>query len=169
VLASSPNTESQHGKTCYRCGNSGHAPFNCKYKSYKCNFCKKTGHLVAVCREKSKSQGQTNYVGESVNESQVSNNSQNVNESQVSNNSQNINVNENANVHFSEHDCPCNMHDLDTLGLYHVGHDDAKKSSQPVMVQLTIASTPVQMEVDTGSAKTIIPENLYRDKFEHVT
>jgi hypothetical protein len=156
----STNTEShKQSKACYRCGTSGHAPSQCKYKTYKCNFCKKQGHLVAVCREKNKSQGATNYVGES--ELSGTGTETNVSSNNVSANGQEQN---------SSHTCPCSgiMHDFDTLGLYHVDSNDAKKSSKPIMVQLTIANTPVQMEVDTGSAKTIIPETMFHDKFGHV-
>ena len=40
---------------CYRCGNSGHITTSCKFKDAKCNFCKFTGHLEAVCRKKVRS------------------------------------------------------------------------------------------------------------------
>ena len=154
------NKEPQ-GQKCYRCGND-HSPSQCKYKSYKCNHCKRTGHLQSVCRDKLQSQqkqgaSHANYVGES--------------------SGQNDSESENANsVHFSSSctsTCPCessSMHDFDTLGLYHVDSHkvDPKKSTQPIVVQLTVADTRVQFEVDTGSAKTIIPEKLYHEKFEHV-
>ncbi|XP_072044300.1 uncharacterized protein [Amphiura filiformis] len=49
------------GTTCYRCGEPHNANV-CKYKTYKCNYCKKVGHLAKVCRKKQTSG--TNYVDE---------------------------------------------------------------------------------------------------------
>jgi len=43
---------------CYRCGKS-HASAECPFKLYKCNHCKKVGHLAAVCRTKIKEQSAT--------------------------------------------------------------------------------------------------------------
>ena len=125
---------------------------------------KRTGHLQSVCRDKLQSQqkqgtSNANYDGES--------------------SGQNDSESENGNsVHFSSSctpTCPCessSLHDFDTLGLYHVDSHkvDPKKSTQPVVVQLTVADTRVQFEVNTGPAKTIIPaaEKLYHEKLEHV-
>ena len=35
---------------CYRCGNTGHKPAQCKFLSAKCRGCGKIGHLKKVCR-----------------------------------------------------------------------------------------------------------------------
>ena len=37
--------------TCYHCGKPGHQA-TCRFKSARCNFCSKTGHLEIVCRKK---------------------------------------------------------------------------------------------------------------------
>ena len=37
------------GKDCWRCGQSGHAPFRCFYKSRKCHKCNQHGHVQARC------------------------------------------------------------------------------------------------------------------------
>ncbi|XP_019858509.1 PREDICTED: uncharacterized protein LOC109586746 [Amphimedon queenslandica] len=37
-------------RNCYRCGQSGHAPDKCRYKTATCFNCNKTGHISSVCR-----------------------------------------------------------------------------------------------------------------------
>jgi len=47
---------------CYSCRNSGHIATSYKFKGAKCNFCKLTGHLEAVCRKKALSKAQAQGV-----------------------------------------------------------------------------------------------------------
>ena len=46
--------EEDQVRICYRCGNSGHTPANCRFKESKCFNCEKKGHLSRVCRAKRK-------------------------------------------------------------------------------------------------------------------
>ena len=48
---------------CYRCGGK-HQASRCKFKEYECHYCKKKGHLAAVCRKKKEAskREQTNRV-----------------------------------------------------------------------------------------------------------
>jgi len=63
VLQRPPKKEVSVGQQrCYRCGNSGHIAISCKLKDAKCNFCKLTGHLEAVCRKKARSKAQAQGV-----------------------------------------------------------------------------------------------------------
>ena len=39
------------GQECHRCGGK-HDPSRCCFKEYECHYCKKRGHLAAVCRKK---------------------------------------------------------------------------------------------------------------------
>ena len=58
---------------CYRCGGK-HIASQCCFRDYECHYCKKKGHLAAVCRKKkakeksdavsSKDQAQANVVGD---------------------------------------------------------------------------------------------------------
>ena len=41
-------------KTCYCHGNTDHVAANCKFKTAKCNVCRKIDHLVRVCNAKTK-------------------------------------------------------------------------------------------------------------------
>ena len=39
-------------KPCYRCGKEGHEPHSCGFRETICHHCKKRGHLARVCRSK---------------------------------------------------------------------------------------------------------------------
>jgi len=59
VFQRPPKKEVRVGQQrCYRCGNPGHITMACKFKDAKCNFCKLTGHLEAVCQKKARSKVQ---------------------------------------------------------------------------------------------------------------
>ena len=49
----SRNSQQHSGQQtdCYRCAGK-HQPSKCRFKEYKCHFCKKIGHLASVCRKK---------------------------------------------------------------------------------------------------------------------
>jgi len=59
VLQHPPKKEVSVGQQrCYRCGNSGHIAISRKFEDAKCNFCKLTRHLEAVCQKKARSKAQ---------------------------------------------------------------------------------------------------------------
>lgn len=37
-------------KLCFHCGKGNHVFSTCKYRKYKCNKCKRTGHLANISR-----------------------------------------------------------------------------------------------------------------------
>ena len=43
------------------------------------------------------------------------------------------------------------------------------ESENPIMIEIEIENQPVCMEIDTGSGKSIISENLYKDKFSNLS
>jgi len=55
----------------------------------------------------------------------------------------------------------------DPTGLYNVT-DAMKRSNKPILVDTTISGVDVSMELDTGSAYTIVPESLYQAKLSHI-
>ena len=38
-----------HSKVCWRCGNSGHSPDNCRFRTVVCHQCKRIGHIKKRC------------------------------------------------------------------------------------------------------------------------
>ena len=49
------------------------------------------------------------------------------------------------------------------MGMFNVGN----RSSKPIKVTVGVAEgQPLTLEVDTGSAKTIIPKEVYFDQYE---
>lgn len=47
---------------CFRCGKSDHRANKCTHQNSTCTFCKKKGHLQAVCFKARKEKKQTNYI-----------------------------------------------------------------------------------------------------------
>ena len=43
-------------KPCHRCGRRGHKDWECHFKDFICNHCKKKGHLARVCRSRTQTQ-----------------------------------------------------------------------------------------------------------------
>lgn len=50
---SSVGAKPNNHQKCFRCGRQ-HSSTDCPYKLYRCNHCKKLGHLSAVCRSRGK-------------------------------------------------------------------------------------------------------------------
>lgn len=47
---------------CYCCGEPGHTKPACKFKSYQCNKCKKSGHLAKLCKASYKKSEEPNTI-----------------------------------------------------------------------------------------------------------
>ncbi len=47
---------------CETCGSLKHLRSNCKFRDYTCNFCRKTGHLEKVCRQKKNEHLSTKHI-----------------------------------------------------------------------------------------------------------
>ena len=58
--------------------------------------------------------------------------------------------------------------DSDPFAMFHVSSPRSEQKYGPLTVEVEIDGKSVNMEVDTGASMTIIPENLYTDKFTNV-
>ncbi|VDI15020.1 Hypothetical predicted protein [Mytilus galloprovincialis] len=62
MSASKSKFQPQHNKgnsRCYRCNNTGHSPFDCKFKNAICHNCNKTGRIKKACMSKSNKKPQS--------------------------------------------------------------------------------------------------------------
>ena len=122
---------------CYRCNQTGHfaRSSTCPARSQKCKKCGIFGHFEVCCKSKST---HTHAVVESV--------------SCVG--SGNTLPSDLGSADASGESEPC-------FGLHQVEGGSAK----PYMVTVLIDSVPLTMELDTGAARSLLPENLYLSKF----
>ena len=49
VFSKGRGTAQSHSKVCWRCGNSGHSPDNCRFRTMVCHQCKRIGHIKKRC------------------------------------------------------------------------------------------------------------------------
>ena len=118
--------------SCYRCGKKGHTSDNCRFKDATCHSCGKAGHIAPVCRSKptrtpsNKPQPHQKCKGR-------------------------VKVMEEVpNMEDDDDDILIARISIHTIGR------TACDTSTAVFVTLHLNKTPVKMEVDTGSAITIL-------------
>ncbi|CAF3487193.1 unnamed protein product, partial [Rotaria socialis] len=49
-------------KACETCGSNKHLRSKCKYREFICNFCKRSGHLERICRQRNEKQNSTKHI-----------------------------------------------------------------------------------------------------------
>lgn len=125
---------------CFACGKSDHDFKACKYKKYKCKLCKTTGHLAAVCKQKSvgstrnycliEEKGCTNYA---------------------------------LNDHGVCKDANDSRSDR---GIYKIEQFNNIEKSDSFKIDLNINGVTVNFEIDTGSAVSVCSERFYKQHFK---
>lgn len=127
---------SDNRPACYRCGKKSHSPDECWFKDKDCNQCNRRGHIQKVCKTKQKERKpNVKWRNKKVNEM----NEDNSNES-------------NSDEYEQELAC---------LELHSV-----KENKQNVIwVTPEIEGQKLKMELDTGSALSIISYKDYKNKF----
>ena len=135
------------GKKCYRCGNTSHEPDECWFKDKECNNCGKLGHIARVCRaskQQKKDKIQKNKKPQKGKYSKVhkmkeSSSDENASDSSVS--------------------------DLSCLQLHSVNETDDRRI---IWITPQVAGVKLKMELDTGSALTVISVHDYKRLFSHL-
>ena len=121
-------SRSNDSKPCFRCLEP-HDATTCKYKEWRCNYCKKIGHIVKAClklKEKERQQSKSKKV------QQIAKDEDQSDEEEMA---------------MEEYQC------------YSVNMTSDKKSRATGMVTLEIGDKPVEFMVDTGSEVTIMNTN----------
>ena len=129
-----PPKSDKHKVTCYRCGGNHLAPA-CKFKDTQCNYCKKKGHLARVCRAKARHAEQKSQP-------------------------QNLHIAREEDIADPPDDqlnqpIP-NLHD-DTYATFTIRQD----TKDPFIVRVWINNYPIDMEVDSGAASSLISYATY--------
>ena len=125
---------------CFRCGKL-HNPQTCRFKNAVCHKCKKTGHIQVVCRSKS---DKSTYIP------------------QKKEKRRGVHVFEDQDFENSDSDeFSAFMGCLEVNNMYN-------KASNVIWVEPEIEGKPFKMELDTGSAISVIPYNQYKELFSNV-
>ena len=128
-----------NAKPCYRCGKEGHEPHSCGFKEAICYNCQKRGHLARVCRSKAQSDkgGRTSWRPSKGRQGPV------------------------KWVGMSEDKEAQQTLDSEERVILRVGGPPSK----PITVTVEIEGKSISMEVDTGSAVSLISQDTQKKCF----
>ena len=124
---------------CYRYGQSGHSPAHCSFHAAQCHKCGKLGHIKRMCQSKKALRGEGTLNTRNSRPKQT--------ESKNSRAIRNV-----QNETTTETEFP--LHNI-----------NSPATTKPLMVDVIINDQPVSMELDTGSAVTLVSEHTYKSKW----
>nr|XP_054759433.1 uncharacterized protein LOC129265467 [Lytechinus pictus] len=131
---SSQRPNSKKHSSCGRCGKGQHQGEACPAKDGECFHCGKNGHFAVVCRAKGERKDQRKVF-------------QQQGKRTASNKSRTLQI------ETREDD------ESESYGLY--THSTKASKPPPIMTQLTVKGKPINFQVDTGSAVTLINEKTW--------
>ena len=135
-----PEGKDKGPANCYRCGGK-HEQHVCKFRFETCRYCKKKGHIVQVCRSK---QADTEGAGKKELDTSVKDLGEDDSQGE---------------------DDPYQagwkpVHGIRAMKQW--------KKQSPMFVEIKVEGVPIQMELDTGAAVSILPLRVYKEKFRHI-
>ncbi|XP_038064022.1 uncharacterized protein K02A2.6-like [Patiria miniata] len=133
--------------SCYRCGRSGHSADSCRFKDATCHSCGKQGHIAPACRSKPRPQGRPNRPQKKPYKPQPNQKGKVKTMEEIPDTD-----NEDDNILIAR------------MNIHNVGHNRCDMSTA-IWVTLHINDRPVKMEVDTGSAITLLSMADYQKFF----
>ena len=128
---------------CYRCGQSGHSPAHCTFCTAQCHKCGKLGHIKKMCQSKKALRGGGT--------SNTRNSRQTRTHTTESRNPRPVRAVQNESTVQTEE-----------YSLYNI---DSPVPTKPIMLEVVINNQPVSMELDTGSAVTLVSEHTFKSKW----
>ena len=135
-----------HGsKPCYRCGGTDHRQEDCPHKNSTCDYCRKTGHIDAACRKKRADQPDS--TAPSSRSTQTKPTSRHTPRSAA-----------------RAHNLETEDYSEDEFFIHHNEQDTEHKRTE-IWIEPSINGRSLKMELDTGSALSIIPLRLYSAHF----
>ena len=125
---------------CYRCGQSGHGPAHCTFRTAQCHKCGKIGHIKRMCQSKKTPRvaTQTRSIKPTQNK-----------------NSQPVRAVQNETTEQTEE--------------YPLHNVESPAATKPLLIEVMINDQLLSMEVDTGSAVTLVSEHTFKNKFPNTT
>ena len=149
-----PSNDRANDKECYRCGGK-HLATTCRFKDSVCNFCRKRGHLQRVCQTRLR-QGLQSLQGKPKQKSKPqprrTHRMEEGNAPPLSTSTAIPGTGPPATDNAPTEPPPIEYN------LYVVGRD---KKAEPYTTTITLNGATLQMEIDTGSALTLISETTY--------
>ena len=128
---------------CYRCGQSGHSPAHCTFRTAQCHKCGKLGHIKKMCQSKKALRGGGT--------SNTRNSRQTRTHTTESRNPRPVRAVQNESTVQTEE-----------YSLYNI---DSPVPTKPIMLEVVVNNQPVSMELDTGSAVTLVSEHTFKSKW----
>ena len=121
---------------CYRCGQSNHAPKDCRFRDAECHQCKKKGLIAAACR--------THPLP----------NRWPAGKQQKTTDGSHCRRNPQRTRWVAAEDHESGASDTEELQLFAIG----ERSSRPLQADVLIEGKALRMEIDTGAAVSIISD-----------
>ena len=136
---------------CFRCGKKNHVPDNCFFRKSKCHGCQNYGHIMKKCPQRSDSNNSKKT---------RSGNSKRKHDKRKQKKPSGIhNIKTDSDV---ESDSESQEEVMKTTWPVFMVTDSGRKDKE-LKVLVSIEGKPVNMEVDTGAAVSIMPEDVWRN------
>ena len=163
-------------KLCYRCKRGSHDPSKCRFKEATCFKCSRKGHIAPACRgnqlqdnvtQSKPPRGEANFVSVSGSATNNSDCSQNAGSCPSTSQANNVNNEATNSCKFSMPQ-PVNTQQstAEPMGLFNIGN--SRPTVHPIWVDVQINEKPLRLQVDSGSAYTIIPEDIFHEKLQGI-